>query len=187
MLGDLLLLRGNLGPAIESLATAVRLAPGNGLAQFTLGTAYERRGDVDLAVGAYRRAQALLPADPLPYNNAAWVYASHGRHLDEALTFARRAHELALRTPPPKPTLPGVLDTLGFVHFRRGEYDRAEPLFRQAAEIAVNNGTVQYHLGITYFRLGRRDEAATWLRRSLQDPRLAEAAQVRKLLQEIGG
>ena len=47
--------------------------------------------------------------------------------------------------------------------------------------------TIQYHLGLTYHRMGRRDEAANWLRRSLQDPRLAEAATARKLLQELGG
>ena len=97
-----------------------------------------------------------------------------------------RAHRTATGSGP-TPALAGVLDTLGFVHLQRREYDRAEPVLRQAVELAVSEGTIQYHLGLTYFRMGRRGDAAAWLRRSLQDPRLAEAAAARQLLRELGG
>jgi tetratricopeptide (TPR) repeat protein len=188
VLGDLLLRAGSVPEAIEALSTAVRLDPNHGPAHVTLGSAYERRGDVDKAIAVYKRAQTLLPADPRPPNNAAWLYASRGRDLDEALSLARKAQELVTRNPSFATLRPGILDTLGFVHYRRGEYAQAEPLFRQAADLATNDVVVQYHLGLTYHRLGRDNEAATWLRRSLQGGgKFAEADQARKLLAELGG
>ena len=84
--------------------------------------------------------------------------------------------------------MPGVLDTLGFVYYKRGEYGLAEPPLRQAAELSTNNAMIQYHLGLTYHQLGRKADAATWLRRSLQaDAKFAGADIARKLLDELGG
>jgi Flp pilus assembly protein TadD len=80
-----------------------------------------------------------------------------------------------------------VLDTLGFVHYKRGEYAQAEPLLRQAAELSTNDVVIQYHLGLTYHRLGRKADAETWLRRSLQaGGKFAGADEARQLLKELG-
>ena len=69
-----------------------------------------------------------------------------------------------------------------------GEYAQAEPVLRKAADLAANDAMIQYHLGITYYRLGQKDQAATWLRRSLQNgANLAEAPRIRDLLKELGG
>jgi Flp pilus assembly protein TadD len=85
------------------------------------------------------------------------------------------------------PSVPAIQDTLGFVHYRRGEYDKAEPLLRKAAEQLPNDASVHYHLGMTYYRLGRKDDAAVALRRSLQlDERIADAAQIRQVLKDLG-
>jgi Flp pilus assembly protein TadD len=127
----------------------------------------------------YRRAIALRPSDPVPYNNAAWIHTSQGRNLDEALTLARKAHELAPNSGP-------ILDTLGYTHYRRKEYDKAEPLLRKAVEVLANDASVHYHLGLTYYRLGRKDDAIFALRRSLQlDEKLPQAAEVQKILAEL--
>ena len=81
-----------------------------------------------------------------------------------------------------------VLDTLGYVHFKRGEFAQAEPLFRKAAALAGSPVVIRYHLGMTYYRLGRRDDAVTTLRQALQlDPRSPEAVEARRVLEELTG
>ncbi|HMH49933.1 MAG TPA: tetratricopeptide repeat protein, partial [Candidatus Acidoferrum sp.] len=61
-----------------------------------------------------------------------------------------------------------------------------EPLLKRATELASGNATIAYHLGMTYYRLGRRDEAASSLRRSLQlQETIPQAPEIRALLAEL--
>ena len=180
VLGVLELKRGHATEAIEAFRAASRLEPNSSRAHFALGTAYEEKGDIGKAIDAYKKAQSLEGKDPAPYNNIAWIYASQGRNLEEALSQAQRATELA-------PENPAILDTLGFVHFQLGRYDKAEPLLRQAAEQLRNNARVHYHLGMTYYRLGRKEDAGVSLRRALQlNGKLPEAQEARIILKELG-
>jgi Flp pilus assembly protein TadD len=187
LLGELLLGQGNVAPAIESLRTAARLEPRSASIQLRLGEAYERKGDLDAALGAYRQAATLAPANARTHNNVAWILASQGKSLEEALQSARKAEALVRANQALAASLPGVLDTLGFVYYKRGEYGLAEPPLRQAAELSTNDPTIQYHLGLTYRQLGRKADAATWLRRSLQGGgKFAGADEARKVLKELG-
>jgi tetratricopeptide (TPR) repeat protein len=58
------------------------------------------------------------PNSALYHNEAAWLAANCRRDLDQALTHAKKAVELA-------PDQTGYVDTLAEVHFRRGERDEA--------------------------------------------------------------
>src|SRR5262249_42425637 len=86
--------RGPGAPAIESLHTAARLEPRSASIQLRLGQAYERKGDLGAALGAYRQAATLAPENPRAHNNVAWILASQGKNLDEALERARKAETL---------------------------------------------------------------------------------------------
>jgi Flp pilus assembly protein TadD len=188
LMGEMLMARSQLPQAIEALSTAARLDPKLTLAHLRLAGAYEQQGNLDAALASYRRALDLNPKDARAYNNVAWILASQGKNLDEALSQARKAEELVRADKAQVASLPGVLDTLGFVHYKRGEYAQAEPLLRQAAELSTKDAQIQYHLGLTYHRLGRKADAETWLRRSLQGGgRFAGAEEARQLLKELGG
>jgi Flp pilus assembly protein TadD len=178
--GNLYLQQGNPGRALEAFTTATRLDPTRSAAHFGLGIAHHHNRDTERALASYRKALTLNPNDPRAYNNIAYVLAEQGRDLGEALSAAQRAAELGREAP-------SIMDTLGFVHYQRGEYDKAEPLLRRAAEQLRNNATVHYHLGMTYYRLGRTEEAAAALRRSLQiDERFVHAQRARQLLKDLG-
>jgi Flp pilus assembly protein TadD len=72
------------------------------------------------------------------------------------------------------------------VHYQRREYQQAEPLFKRANELADSNATILYHLGMTYYKLGRRDEAASTLRRVLQlQATIPQASEIRAVLEEL--
>jgi Flp pilus assembly protein TadD len=80
------------------------------------------------------------------------------------------------------------VDTLGWVHYRRGAYADAEKALAQAVERDPRNASYQYHLGMTYYRLGKRTDAASALRRAAQlDPMLASREKLPELLKELGG
>jgi Tfp pilus assembly protein PilF len=179
VLGGLYLRQTNIPAALESLTTATRLDSNLVAAQFLLGNAYEAKGDTANAVRVYRGVMMLAPQNAEPYNNVAWIFASENRNLDEALSLAQKAIQLS-------PYNFGILDTLGFVYYQRGDYQKAEPLLKRAAEAGGKNPTVFYHLGLTQYKLGHRDDAAAALRRALQlNEALPQAAEIRALLVEL--
>jgi len=80
-----------------------------------------------------------------------------------------------------------VLDTLGWIQYRRGAYVDAEKTLSRAADKAPNNATLRYHLGMTYYQLGRKEDAIASLKRSLQlDEKSTDAAEARRVLRELG-
>jgi Flp pilus assembly protein TadD len=57
---------------------------------------------------------------------------------------------------------------------------------KKATELATNDATSLYHLGLTYYKLGRPDDAAFALRRSLQlHATSPHAAEIRGLLADL--
>jgi cytochrome c-type biogenesis protein CcmH/NrfG len=55
-------------------------------------------------------------------------------------------------------------------------------------ERAPNNGTMRYHVGMTYARLGRNADAVSALRRAAQlDPKLAQTEKIDELIKQLGG
>ena len=82
---------GRVKDALAEGLAAVELDPGYGENYFDLGTWYEKLGDYEKAVEAYRRAGAMSPVDPRPVANLGLVLMRLGRFveaeatLDEAL------------------------------------------------------------------------------------------------------
>jgi len=188
VLADIHLRRGEAAEAVEAFGAALRLDPKHAPSQLGLGIAHEQRGELDRALEAYARARVLAPEDARGYNNGAWILAQRGRNLDEALTLARKANELAARTKDQASSMPAMIDTLGYVHFKRGEYALAEPLLRDAATRAPNVGTFHYHLALIYERMGRRDDArVSALRATRLDDKLGADPEVQGLLKRVGG
>jgi len=89
--------------------------------------------------------------------------------------------------PAAAPQPAAVLDTVGFVYYQRKEYAKAEPILKKAVELGAKVAPIHYHLGMTYYRLGKKDDAIASLKRSLQlDEKLPDAAEARRVLKELG-
>ena len=109
----------------------------------------------------------------------ASIYTAQGDNLDEALALALKAQELA-------PNNGNILDTLGFIHYQRGQYRKAMPLLTKATEILGNDAMIFYHLGLTYAKLDRRDDAVRALGKALQlQETIPQAAEIRALIAEL--
>jgi tetratricopeptide (TPR) repeat protein len=179
--GPVLLAQRNPQGAVDAFNAALKLKPDSLDAHRGLGQAYQEMGQIDKAAESYRRALAINEKDVTSLNNLAWILAELRKKPDEALPLAAKAEQLA-------PSSPEVLDTLGWIQYRRGAYGDAEKALSRAVERAAGNGTIQYHLGMTYARLGRKADAVSALRRASQlDPKLAQTEKIEDVIKQLGG
>ncbi|MBO1076628.1 tetratricopeptide repeat protein [Roseomonas marmotae] len=158
--GSLLLSLRRPPEARAEFEAALKQSPNLLAALMGLGMAQQEGGDKAGATASYRKALAADPDNLLAMNNLAWLLADGGGDLDEALALASRAVERA-------PGTPAFLDTLGWVHWRRGEALKGETHLARAAGMQAN-AEVLTRLGIVRAGLGRSSEAAGDFRRALQ-------------------
>lgn len=117
-------------------ALAVKKDPGLFI---RLGLYYEKTGKFEAAEEQYRQAIQAAPDLFIGYNQLAWLYARQGVRLDRAQALARKANDL-------QPGNAGVLDTLGWICYRKKDYDPAIAHLEKAVLINPNNPTILYHL-----------------------------------------
>lgn len=108
--------------------------------------------DYSGAAATYEKLLAANPQYSPALNNLAWLYSDHLDDVDKAYALAQRAHQLL-------PNDPSTDDTLGWVLFKRGDYQSAINLFVQSAAGLPNNPEVQFHLGMAYYMMDNEDSA----------------------------
>jgi tetratricopeptide (TPR) repeat protein len=144
-----------------------------------LGTIYDIQKRFDLSEKHYRAALAANPEFAPAANNLAYLLVSQNKNLDEALNFARKAKELLSQDP-------SVMDTLGFVYYKKGLYDSAIGEFTDSLEKNADNPIVHYHLGLAYYKKGEGERAKIQLQKALGlDQEFDGADNARKILSEL--
>jgi Flp pilus assembly protein TadD len=146
--------------AVSVLQAALSKRPREEELLFALGAAYERAGQVELAVAQMRALLAVNPDHPEALNFLGYSLAEQGVRLEEAEKLVRRALEL-------KPRSGHMLDSLGWVLFRRGDARRAVEVLEQAEALAGPDATILEHLGDAYRASSRLGDAAKAYRRAL--------------------
>ncbi|HSN90226.1 MAG TPA: tetratricopeptide repeat protein, partial [Anaeromyxobacteraceae bacterium] len=146
--------------AVEVLRATLASRPGDPSLLYALGAAHERAGRVDAAVAQMRALLALDPEHADALNFIGYVYAEQGTRLEEAEELIRRALDL-------RPRSGHILDSLGWVRYRRGDFVAAVELLEKADALSGPDPTILDHLGDAYLALSRRAEAAAAWRRAL--------------------
>ena len=153
-LADLQLAAGEADAAVATLRTGIEASQRSPLLTTALPLALERAGRTDEAIDAYDALLAANPNADWAANNLAMLLANHRADepasLDRALTLAQRFADSEQ---------PAFLDTLGWVHYRTGDYARALALMEQARAAGEPTPQRQFHLGMTYLKLGRPADA----------------------------
>ncbi len=122
--------RGEYGLAEREYKEALKIKKDLFCAQFNIGNLYLRIRRENEAEDAYKKAIALDPAQPDPYNNLACFYLQSDRNLGEAQKLAEKAVSLS------GPQRYRYLDTLGMAYFGQGEVDEALRYLEEALDIA---------------------------------------------------
>ena len=156
--------------AAPELEKAISLNADEPSLQVSLGDAYLNLGQDDKALEAFDRA-INLSATPLIWNNIAYQLSLRGSHLDRAQQYAESAvaataaalRNLSLDQLNPRdlglvPSLIAYWDTLGWVYFADGKYDKAERYVSAAWQLG-QHGEVGDHLGQIYEKRGEKDKA----------------------------
>ncbi|MGH7346789.1 MAG: tetratricopeptide repeat protein, partial [Candidatus Rokuibacteriota bacterium] len=150
-----------LDQSLGELEAALKINSRNLVALTLTGVVYERKGDIPNARKSYEQALAVDPRYAPAANNLAWLYTQHGGDQEKALQLARTANEVA-------PEDPRIADTLGWILYRRGIYRNALGLLEASAAKLPGDPEVQYHLGMTYYKLDNRAAARDALSRALK-------------------
>lgn len=165
--------------ALARLGEAVKIDPQSIPAHMQLGVVYESKGDIAKAQEAYEKVLKLNPRFAAAANNLAGLYSEHGGDKDKALELAQRAKEAA-------PDDPHVSDTLGWILYKRGVYQRAVDLLKESAKKLPDAPVVQYHLGLASLKVGDREGARRALTAALSSPtNFAGKEEARKALAEL--
>jgi tetratricopeptide (TPR) repeat protein len=178
-IGVLQIAEQNPRAAVDAFEKSVKINANSVPAHRGLGQAYALLGQNDQAEASYRRALRLDGNDVVSLNDLAWILVEIRKKPDEALPLALRAERLA-------PQSGSVVDTLGWIHYRRQSYAEAEKVLLEAVERSPSSGLARYHLGMTYAKVGRKIDAVSALRRAAQlDPKLAEREKIDQVIKEL--
>ncbi|HMY49455.1 MAG TPA: tetratricopeptide repeat protein [Rhodocyclaceae bacterium] len=146
---------GRNAESFELLDEALRTRPDDPDLLYESALMAERLGHIDVMEGRLRKLIALKPEHAHAYNALGYSLADRGLRLDEAETLIARGLALS-------PEDPFILDSLGWVRFRKGDLAGALAALQKAYGVRADP-EIAAHLGEVLWTLGRRDEAAqTW-------------------------
>jgi len=183
--------------AVPELEKAVSLKADDAALQISLGDAYLNLGQDEKALAAFDKA-TQISATPAVWNNIAYQLSLKRAHLDRAQQYAESAvtavatslrnlslDQLSDRDLAMVSELDANWDTLGWVYFARGNFNKAEK-YVNAAWILGEHGEVGDHLAQIYEKMGRKDDAVRTYAMSLSGIRPANETRTR-LASLVGG
>lgn len=134
---------------------------------FNYGATAEQAGLYQKAADLLRKSIALDPENSAEAcNYLGYMWADHNMNLDEAEAMIKRALEL-------DPNNASYLDSLGWVEFRKGNFEQAlNNLLTAAGTADHEDPVISEHIGDAYFKLNRLSEAvASWQKALTLDPK----------------
>jgi len=123
--------------------------------------AFEGLQQYEKAAGQIKKLFVTEPDNPEALNFLGYLYAEQSVRLDEA-------EDLILRALKQKPGNGYYLDSLAWVHYKRGEYDKALTFQRKAVGKIPNDPIMQEHLGDILWKAEKSDAARTAWGKALQ-------------------
>ena len=150
--------------AVSQLQAELAKMPNDTTALMTLALVYERMKDFPKARDTYERLLSIEPNFVSALNNLAYLYTEQLNDLNKAYDLARKARDL-------RASDPSIGDTLGWVLYKRGEYQQALTILQESAEKAADNPEIQFHLGMNAYMMGQTDLARVALQKAASAPK----------------
>lgn len=124
----------------------------------------ERLKLFDTMERSLREMIRVAPENQHAYNALGYSFADRNVRLQEAFDLIVKANELA-------PDDPYIMDSLGWVEFRLGRFEKAEATLRRAYGLKADP-EIAAHLGEVLWARGREDEAKQlWRNANAKDPK----------------
>lgn len=164
--------------ALIYLEKALFLDPTNIQVIGTMGLIYDSMKNYEMSDSLYEQALLIDSTDVLIANNYAYSLSERGIKLDRALILA----EFAIKEAPENSS---YLDTIGWIHFKLGNYSTAIDYINKAIEFDIANATLFDHLADVYAKINDKNKAIEFYKKALElDPAIEN---VKDKLLKIGG
>lgn len=144
---------------------------------YARGTSYERMKQWPKAEADLLKALKLNPDQPLVLNYLGYSWIDQNRNLQRGLKLIEKAVAL-------KPDDGYIVDSLGWAHYKLGNYGDAVKYLERAVELRPEDPILNDHLGDAYWRVGRTREARfQWDQALTLKPEPEDAEKIRAKLQ----
>jgi tetratricopeptide (TPR) repeat protein len=165
--------RNNIAEAIAVIEEGEKALPNEVSLPATRAEWLSRAGRNDDAIAVYEALVKRMPDEDSYANNLAYLLMeSKGdpANLERALSLTRRFKDSSNA---------GYLDTLGWAHYKLGQYAEAVPVLERAVQRASDAPLLQLHLGMALHKSGDTVRAQDFLRKAIASkvtlPNLDEA------------
>lgn len=135
--------------AIDALTDSAKT---NWVYYYFRGICMERSKQWPKAEADLRKALELQPDQPHVLNYLGYSWIDQGINLEEGMKMIQRAVDQ-------RPDDGYIVDSLGWAHYRVGEYEEAVKTLERAIDLRPEDPTINDHLGDAYWRVGRKVEA----------------------------
>ena len=146
--------------SVKYLSKALKISPDNVNLLGTLGLIYDGLEDWKACDSTYEKALSLDSTNALVNNNYAYSLSERGIRLDDALKMA----EIAIKA---EPLNSSYLDTIGWVYFKLGKYEKAKEYIEKAIKVGGESSVMLEHLGDIIYMLGNKVQAKKMWEKSL--------------------
>lgn len=119
---------------------------------YNRGIAYERTNRWPEAEADFKKALELKPDQPLVLNYLGYSWVDKGLNLKDGMALIEKAVSLS-------PTDGYIVDSLGWAHYKLGDYEEAVNELERAVSLMPSDPTINDHLGDAYWQVGRHLEA----------------------------
>jgi tetratricopeptide (TPR) repeat protein len=181
-LGTIMRSRKRYAEAVDYYNRAIALVPHPSKEHWSLfysrGTSYERLKNWPPAEADLQKALKLFPDQPMVLNYLGYSWVDQNRHLKEGMSLIEKAVAL-------KPDDGYIVDSLGWAHFKLGDYKEAVRFLERAVELKPEDPVLNDHLGDALWKVGREREARfQWDQALTLDPEPEDAEKIKKKLTE---
>ena len=181
-LGSIMRVRKRYAEAVDYYTRALRLVKRPAKQHWSLfysrGTCYERLKDWPPAEADLKKALKLYPDQPMVLNYLGYSWVDQNRKLKDGMSLIEKAVAL-------KPDDGYIVDSLGWAHFKLGNFKEAVRFLERAVELKPEDPVLNDHLGDALWRVGREREARfQWDQALTLEPEPAEVEKIKKKLAE---
>ncbi len=143
---------------------------------YSRGTSYERMKNWAKAEVDLQKALQLYPDQPLVLNYLGYSWIDQNKNLKQGMQLIEKAVSL-------KPDDGYIVDSLGWAHFRQGNWKDAVRYLERAVELRPEDPVLNDHLGDALWRVGRQREARfQWDQALTLSPEPEDAEKIKKKL-----
>lgn len=176
-LATLTAIGGQSGEAIELFDRASALAPDNVDYAYSAAQLALAAGDLDGAAERLRGVVRRSASHAGARNDLAWILTERAGDLDLALRLSKEARRLSATA--------NNLDTLGWVHLKRGEAEAAVSVLEKATALEPDAPSIRYHLALALEEVGQPARAKDMLQAALDAGAFPEVEDARKKLEQF--